>query len=250
MKLSEKYKSPKVAILFRDYFMTLWLCVFGWRLRNMIECRIGTDALRANVFNGPIMRGIAVPTWADPNKDHWQYRFASAENKGGHEPAGFVPRILIPFLEPYLEFRKTLIGDRKSDILFLTIHGEQFTRRAFEAWLASRSIKYVSKHLTPHAARRALPAKLAAAGNSLLEISRVLWQVDLKTTAEYLDSFDASDGAICLDELFGDPNVKLGHDLKLDETKEPDQPKRAAGEEGAKSNGPGGIDDEDSLKAS
>lgn len=222
MKVSAENKALHDAIVVRNYLMMLWLRVFGWRLRNMIECRIGTSELNGNIFRGGIMRGIALPPWANRNEEYWQYVFAPEENKEGHWPKGFVPRILITILERYeVEYRKTLLGNGKSNVLFLTDHGHPFTRRSFEAWLSSLSMRYVAEHITPHAVRRSLGSNLTAGGMTLMQTSRVLWQIDLTTTAEYCICFDESDGSVCLDEFFGDPS--------LGESKEPDPPKPTVG---------------------
>ncbi|WP_196138572.1 site-specific tyrosine recombinase XerD [Aliikangiella sp. G2MR2-5] len=101
---------------------------------------------------------------------------------------------LVPFgeaageaIENYLKYgRGELLGNKQSDLLFLSKRGQGMTRQTF--WYRIKhyaSMAGIKKHLSPHTLRHAFATHLLAHGADLRTLQMLLGHSDLSTTQIY-----------------------------------------------------------------
>jgi integrase len=196
----------KQALLVRDQLLILWLLILPWRQRNIRECGLGKNLLKAEL---PPMGGIEIPKWvkaefrANPRATFWQFHFREWETKNGEQVRAALPRQLIPLLEEYLNHhRPFLLNGSDPGNLFVTRVGNHFTSDAIEYAVQDITVRYLQKRVTPHPVRDIFAYKwLQENPRDYLTLSKHLWHKDIKTTLRiYGARFDTSVAACAVEE--------------------------------------------------
>lgn len=107
--------------------------------------------------------------------------------KGGKERLVPVGEVAMSWLESYIvQARKTLLGERQCDYLFVTNRAEPMTRQAFWYIIKRHAKKAgISKDLSPHTLRHAFATHLLNHGADLRVVQLLLGHSDLSTTQIY-----------------------------------------------------------------
>jgi len=124
----ERRKTKRLASMVRNELLVKWLTVLPWRQRNLRECKLASKAAGGNLFKEELSSGtIAKPEWveealkAKPHEKFWQFYFRPEETKTGHSVHATLPKQLVPILEEYLQFhRSVLVGASDPGVLFVS----------------------------------------------------------------------------------------------------------------------------------
>ena len=192
-------------LLFRSFLIMVW------RQRNVRECRIGSNPMRANLFKDKISSSakINVPGWArermklNPDAHFWQYSFREQETKNGHGVQSVLPRRLIPLLEEYLQYhRPVLLVGADPGTLFVNLHGRPLSANAVNTLVGNLTLRYAQKRITSHRFRDAFAYWwLQKHPQDYLTISKKLWHRNIQTTLRvYGCKFDESQADCRIEE--------------------------------------------------
>lgn len=202
-------KAVRSAQLAMEEFMFRWYCFFPWRQRNHRECRI--DGAAPNLFKAriPPVTEIDKPAWVreeeakNPDAEFWMISFTPAGTKT-HIPVDLiVPRQLIQPLEEYLAvYRPILLGEKKSDMLFVTPRGKQMRSDHVGKVIGHWTTKFASVRSTPHLIRDSVAYKwLKEHPKDYLTLSKILWHKNVQTTIQiYGARFNESSGTCAMEE--------------------------------------------------
>lgn len=107
--------------------------------------------------------------------------------KGGKERLVPVGEVAMSWMENYIiQARKTLLGERLCDYLFVTNRAEPMTRQAFWHIIKRHAKKAgIAKELSPHTLRHAFATHLLNHGADLRVVQLLLGHSDLSTTQIY-----------------------------------------------------------------
>jgi integrase len=206
--------SRKQALLVRNGLLIRWLTTLPWRQRNIRECKLGVNLVKAEV---PQMGGIEIPTWVqarvrtNPNETFWQFHFREEETKNHERVRALLPRQLIPVLEEYLEhYRPLLLNGSDPSTLFLNASGGALDSATLSDLIGEITLRYAHKRVTPHLFRDIFAYKwLRDHPRDYLTLSKLLWHKDLKTTlCCYGSKFDTSHATCQMEEWL---DTRAGH---------------------------------------
>lgn len=107
--------------------------------------------------------------------------------KGNKERLVPVGEVAMSWLEDYMvQARKTILGERQCDYLFVTNRADSMTRQAFWHIIKRHAKKAgISKELSPHTLRHAFATHLLNHGADLRVVQLLLGHSDLSTTQIY-----------------------------------------------------------------
>jgi integrase/recombinase XerD len=107
--------------------------------------------------------------------------------KGGKERLVPMGEVSIEWLERYLRYgRAELLGEHRSEALFVTRRGDAMTRQAFWYLIKRYAIEAgINKPLSPHTLRHAFATHLLNHGADLRVLQMLLGHSDLSTTQIY-----------------------------------------------------------------
>ncbi len=168
MSLSEKdvellLDAPEVthALGFRDRAMLEMLYATGLRVSELVNLKFEQISFRQGVV-----------------------RIIGKGNKERLVPVG---EEAMSWLEDYMDqARKTILGERQCDYLFVTNRGDSMTRQAFWHIIKRHAKKAgISKELSPHTLRHAFATHLLNHGADLRVVQLLLGHADLSTTQIY-----------------------------------------------------------------
>lgn len=198
-------------LLHDELFMTL-LMLLPWRQRNIRECGIHLPA-RANILTAELPLDLKsspfLPKWAkealetNPNQTFWQFSFLEFETKTRHAVTGLIPHELIEPLEVYLKHRHHLIASGNDPgTLFLNRSHKAMRAKDATNLVTTLTSRYTGRRITPHLFRDIYSEHFLNNGGSLEELQQHLWHRSLMTTWRYCRRFNASHGAVAIDEHF------------------------------------------------
>ncbi len=168
MSLSEKdvellLDAPEVTnpLGFRDRAMLEMLYATGLRVSELVNLKFEQISFRQGVV-----------------------RIIGKGNKERLVPVG---EEAMSWLENYMsQARKTILGERQCDYLFVTNRGDSMTRQAFWHIIKRHAKKAgISKELSPHTLRHAFATHLLNHGADLRVVQLLLGHADLSTTQIY-----------------------------------------------------------------
>jgi hypothetical protein len=201
----------QIARLVHDELLFRWFLIMVWRQRNVRECRIGSDPMRANLFKDKISSSakINVPRWAkerlklNPDAHFWQYSFREQETKTGRGVHSVLPRRLVDLLEEYLQYhRPILLVGSDPGTLFVNLHGRPLTGGTVNTLVGNLTLRYAQKRLTPHRFRDAFAYWwLEKHPQDYLTVSKKLWHRSVEITLDvYGCKFDESQADCRIEE--------------------------------------------------
>jgi integrase/recombinase XerD len=168
ISLSEKdvellLDAPEVtnALGFRDRTMLEMLYATGLRVSELVNLKFEQISFRQGVV-----------------------RIIGKGNKERLVPVG---EEAMSWLENYMaQTRKTILGERQCDYLFVTNRGDSMTRQAFWHIIKRHAKKAgINKELSPHTLRHAFATHLLNHGADLRVVQLLLGHADLSTTQIY-----------------------------------------------------------------
>lgn len=155
--------SPEVtnALGFRDRAMLEMLYATGLRVSELVNLKFEQISFRQGVV-----------------------RIIGKGNKERLVPVG---EVAMSWLEDYMsQARKTILGERQCDYLFVTNRGDSMTRQAFWHIIKRHAKKAgINKELSPHTLRHAFATHLLNHGADLRVVQLLLGHADLSTTQIY-----------------------------------------------------------------
>jgi len=155
--------SPEVtnALGFRDRTMLEMLYATGLRVSELVNLKFEQISFRQGVV-----------------------RIIGKGNKERLVPVG---EEAMSWLENYMtQARKTILGERQCDYLFVTNRGDNMTRQAFWHIIKRHAKKaQINKELSPHTLRHAFATHLLNHGADLRVVQLLLGHSDLSTTQIY-----------------------------------------------------------------
>jgi site-specific recombinase XerD len=141
---------------------------------------------------------------ANPRARFWQFFFRPDQTKTGRAVRGTVPRQLVAPLEEYLQHhRGILLGDQPDPgTLFLGYWGRPLISNDVSRIVGDLTQKYAGRRVNPHLCRDVFATQyLAEHPESYLQLSKILWHSDPKTTIKiYGAGYDESHGARSAEE--------------------------------------------------
>jgi integrase/recombinase XerD len=156
-------EAPEVtnALGFRDRVMLEMLYATGLRVSELVNLKFEQISFRQGVV-----------------------RIIGKGNKERLVPVG---EEAMSWLENYMDqTRKTILGERQSDYLFVTNRADGMTRQAFWHIIKRHAKKAgISKELSPHTLRHAFATHLLNHGADLRVVQLLLGHADLSTTQIY-----------------------------------------------------------------
>ena len=106
--------------------------------------------------------------------------------KGSKERIVPIGEYVIFYLNTYLEYRKVLLKNKKSDYLFLNSRGSRLSRFSFFKILKQLLItKGIKKNISPHSLRHSFATHILEGGGDLRSIQELLGHSDISTTKIY-----------------------------------------------------------------
>lgn len=200
------------AWLLHDELLITLLLLLPWRQRNIRECGIHLPA-RVNFLTAELPESLKkspfLPKWAkeelqeNPNQTFLQFSFVESETKTRRAVRGLIPRELINPIEMYLEHRPHLIVSGKDPgTLFLNRSRKAMRAQDVTNLVATLTLKHIGRKITPHVFRDIYAEHFLDNGGSLEELQQHLWHRSLMTTWRYCRRFNASHGAVAVDEHF------------------------------------------------
>lgn len=114
--------------------------------------------------------------------------FVRIFGKGDKERLVPLGEVATDYAERYFRAaRMTLLGEKKSDFVFLSTRGKKMTRQTF--WYRikfyAQAVGLDSEHISPHTLRHAFATHLLAHGADLRSVQMMLGHSDLSTTQIY-----------------------------------------------------------------
>lgn len=195
-----------------DELLITFLLLLPWRQRNIRTCGIQPPAA-VNIFTAELPTTVKsspfLPKWAkealhnNPNQTFLQFSFVESETKTRQAVRGVVPCELIKPLEMYLEHRHHLIVSEKDPgTLFLNRSQKAMRAKDVTNLVATLTFKHIGRRITPHLFRDIYAEHFLDSGGTLEELQQHLWHRSLMTTWRYCRRFNASHGAVAIDEHF------------------------------------------------
>lgn len=195
-----------------DELLITLLLLLPWRQRNVRECGIQLPA-PVNILTAELTETLKsspfLPKWAkeafqeNPNQTFLQFSFIEVETKTRHAVRGLIPFELIKPMEVYLEHRQHLIaGGNDPGTLFLNRSHKAMRAKDATNLVATLTLKHIGRRITPHMFRDIYAEHFLDTGGSLEELQQHLWHRSLMTTWRYCRRFNASHGAVAIDEHF------------------------------------------------
>ncbi len=105
--------------------------------------------------------------------------------KGSKQRRVPLGRSAVELLRQYLPARRTLVGQRHTDLLFLDPQGQPMTRQKFWRRIKAYGEAAGVGHVTPHMLRHSFATALLANGADLRSVQMMLGHSDISTTQIY-----------------------------------------------------------------
>lgn len=198
------------AEMMRDALLMRWLTTLPWRQRNLRECKLGPFSEGGNLWREEVLPQMAKSPEveqalkANPHAQFWQFHFRPDQTKTGRAVRGIVPRQLVAALEEYLQrYRGVLLGGQPDPgTLFLGYWGRPLISNDVSRIVGDLTQKYAGRRVNPHLCRDIYATQyLAEHPESYLELSKILWHSDPKTTIRiYGAGYDESHGSRSAEE--------------------------------------------------
>jgi integrase/recombinase XerD len=109
----------------------------------------------------------------------------SCFGKGSKQRRIPIGRSSIRFLKNYFKIRQRLLGDRRSDLLFVEPNGNPITRQKFWKIITRYGEAAGLGHVTPHMLRHSFATALIENGADLRSVQMMLGHSDINTTQIY-----------------------------------------------------------------
>jgi site-specific recombinase XerC len=155
-----------------------------------------------------------LPAWvkkaikADPHARFLQINFGSGQTKNGNPVRELMPLELTGIYSHYLKFRKFLVDkDHDDGTLFVNSRGRRLSRQACGDLYQKLVRKWLDRHARPHLNRDSYCEHELSHGGTRRQIGKKLWQKAAVSTERYCRRYDASYGAVALEN-------KLNHASK------------------------------------
>ena len=107
-------------------------------------------------------------------------------------------------LQNWIDKRKTLLGEKECDALFISNRRGRMSETALRA-IMDRFSQYVGKHLTPHKMRSTCAMNLYSATNDIYLVAQQLGHKSIKNTQIYAKATkkQLKDTAKLMDKIYG-----------------------------------------------
>lgn len=140
-------------------FLIRWLLILPWTSLTLCGCRVSGP--KRNLFHEKAEQDgtLNLPPWAakkvsrSKNRRLWQYHFDPSESSNGAFVHAVLPKCLIKPLNQYLSFRKTLIGELKTETLFVNRLGRPLDAGILQLLVNEITLVYAGKRLSPQTIR-------------------------------------------------------------------------------------------------
>lgn len=211
LRLESSVISPKQhAKLLHDELLTSWGLYLPWRFCSIADCGLYPPA-QINIIHAeltPAMRlDPDLPAWVkkaiktNKHARFLQLNFGSGQTKNGAPVRELMPLELVGIYSQYLKFRKFLVDEDDDDgTLFVNSRGRRLSRQACRDLYQKLVRKWLGLHARPHLNRDSYCEHALSHGGTRRQIGKKLWQKTAVSTERYCRRYDASYGAVALEQ--------------------------------------------------